>query len=71
MKTNVNASQPHAFAMEIQDKSKEELIIELQELRQENNILKILGLQCFWNNCKSLMKYQNVERKREKPIFNR
>jgi len=52
-------------------KSKEELIIELQELRQENNILKILGLQCFWNNCKSLMKYQNVERKREKPIFNR
>jgi len=48
MKTNVNASQPHAFAMDIQNKSKEELIIDLQELRHENNILKILGLQLLW-----------------------
>jgi len=38
MKTNANALQPQAFAMDIQDKSKEELII---EIRQENNILKI------------------------------
>ena len=48
MKTNANALQPQAFAMDIQDKSKEELIIDLQELRHENNILKILGLQLLW-----------------------
>jgi hypothetical protein len=34
--------------MDIQVKSKEELIIDLQELRQENNILKILRLQLLW-----------------------